>query len=294
MTTVGLFDSGVGGLSVLIPLTNLSPNTNFIYLADQSHCPYGSLPPDKILSRSFAITDTLLSHGASLIVLACNTATSAALTALRERHPSVPFVGMEPAVKPAARQTRTGHIGVLATQTTAQSERLASLIDRFGGAGKPHGGDAEAAGVRRTRAERIHVHVHVPEGLVQLVEAGAGESDQAETLLAPTIHHWLQLGVDTIVLGCTHYPFARRTIQRLAGPTTTIIDPTPAVAHHAASLLRTTCHPSEARDRSEGSVASTRPRLTFLTTSDPLTLKSTITHLAPTLLTHSAFNHLST
>src|SRR6266542_2537871 len=142
MTTVGFFDSGIGGLSVLLPLIKLAPTESFIYVADHAHCPYGPLPPETILSRSLTLTETLLTYGATLIVVACNTASAAALANLRERYPDTPFVGMEPAVKPAAECTRTGRVGVLATAATAQSERLAALIDRYG--------------------TDITVHVHVP------------------------------------------------------------------------------------------------------------------------------------
>ena len=258
--TVGIFDSGVGGLSVLFPLLELVPDADYIYFADQAHCPYGSLPEPEIRQRAFAITDYLLNEGATLIVVACNTASAAGLSALRHRHPNTPFVGMEPAVKPAAQHTRTGQIGVLATATTAHSERLATLIDRFG--------------------HNITVHVHVPEGLVQLVESGAGESDQSVALLAPTLHDWFARGVDTIVLGCTHYPFARRAIAHLAGPNTHLIDPSPAVARRAATLL-TELGSGGAHRPPEGAP----PNVTFLTTGNPLTFHQTLSHLAPTIPT---------
>ena len=244
----------MGGLSVLLPLTEQIPSTRFLYLADQSWCPYGPRPIADIRARSLGITEALLQRGASLVVVACNTASSAALTTLREVHPTTPFVGMEPAVKPAAERTRTGHVGVLATAATAQGERLANLIDRFG-----HG---------------VTVHVHVPEGLVELIEAGAGESEQAAALLTPAFQRWRAGGVDTVVLGCTHYPFARRTIERLLGPDVSIVDPAPAVARQAARVFE------ETRDDRPGDMPKGAAQVTFLTTGNSAALKAAVTQLA--------------
>ena len=238
----------MGGLSVLLPLIELIPGGRFVYVADQAWCPYGPRPIPEIRQRSIAVTQSLLDLGATLIVVACNSASSAALTTLRERFPTTPFVGMEPAVKPAAERTRTGRVGVLATAATARGERLARLIDRFG--------------------RDVTVHVHVPTGLVELIEAGAGESDQSAALLAPTFHAWHGAGVDTVVLGCTHYPFARGTVERLLGPDVAVIDPAPAVARQSARLLGEP--PPEAPE----------PSLTFLTSGDPHTLRTAVRRLA--------------
>ena len=227
----------------------LVPRARIIYVADQAWCPYGPRPAADIRQRSFSITEALLHRGAHLIVVACNSASSAALSALRERFPDNPFVGMEPAVKPAAERTRTGHVGVLATATTARGERLANLIDRFG--------------------RNLQIHVHVPTGLVELIEAGAGESDQIASLLAPVFRRWRSAGVDTVVLGCTHYPFARRTIELLLGPDVEVIDPAPAVARQAARVL--------------GELATEAPparSLTFLTTGDSEALRTAVRRLA--------------
>ena len=265
--TVGVFDSGVGGLSVLVPLIERIPHADFLYAADQAWCPYGPLPPHQIRARSLAMAQALIHRGASLIVVACNSASSAALADLRTRLPSIPFVGMEPAVKPAAARTKSGHVGVLATAATAEGERLATLIDRFG-----HG---------------VHIHVHVPEGLVQLIESGAGESEEAAELLAPVCAAWRVAGVDVVVLGCTHYPFARRTLERLLGPDVEVIDPAPAVARQAARVYGE-------RFPSAGEQRGDRERvLTFLTTGDPTQLRETITHLAGgTLLDGARFEAL--
>jgi glutamate racemase len=266
---IGIFDSGVGGLSVLLPLRELLPADDVVYVADQAWVPYGPKPVELIRERSFRVTEALLAHGARVIVVACNAATTAALSALRERFPRVPFVGMEPAVKPAAERTQTGHVGVLATATTARGERLARLIDRFG--------------------RGVKVHVHVPEGLVELVEAGAGESDATAALLAPVLHTWAASGVDAIVLGCTHYPFARRTIERLVGPGTQIIDPAPAVARQAERVLRDTAANDGDRSPAPASLATHGEGSTaFLTSGDPDALQLAVRRLASERLAERA------
>jgi len=259
---VGVFDSGLGGLSVLLPLVQLLPGRTFVYAADQAWCPYGPRPVTEIRERSIAMSAALLAQRAALVVVACNTASSAALAALRERYPGTPFVGMEPAVKPAAAQTRSGHVGVLATTTTARSERLAKLIDRYG--------------------RGVKVHVHVPEGLVELIEAGVIESDQTAALLAPVLRRWCMAGVDTVVLGCTHYPFARRTIERLLGPEVEVIDPAPAVARQAARVLGRT------GEGGPGEVASGTGQITFLTTGDPVAFRTAVCRLAGEYVADSA------
>ncbi len=178
------------------------------------------------------------------------------------RYPRVPFVGMEPAVKPAAARTQTGHVGVLATAATAQGERLARLIDHFG--------------------RGVTVHVYVPEGLVELVEAGNGESDESAALLAPALHRWMEAGVDTVVLGCTHYPFARITIERLLGDRAEVIDPGPAVARQAARVLAD--HAPHAATR----VVPSHAKTVFLSSGDPHALRIAIRRLAGVRLTEDA------
>ena len=252
---VGIFDSGVGGLSVLRPLRGLLPAEDLVYVADAAWCPYGPKPAAAIRERALGIAGALVGRGAKLIVVACNSASTAALAALRERYPDTPFVGMEPAVKPAAAQTRSGAVGVLATAATARGEALARLVDRFG------------CGVA--------VHVAVPEGLVELVEDGRGESPEAEALLAPILAGWRAAGVDAIALGCTHYPFAQAVVERLAGPRVAVIDPAPAVARQAARVL------AAARGACAGRGGPGRRRLTFLTTGDPQALRAAVERLLP-------------
>ncbi|CAA9233466.1 MAG: Glutamate racemase [uncultured Chloroflexi bacterium] len=261
---IGVFDSGVGGLSVLLPLRRLLPAEDVVYVADQAWCPYGPKPPQLIRDRSYAIVEALLARGAKLIVVACNAASTAALSALRERYPAVPFVGMEPAVKPAAERTNTGHVGILATAMTARGERLAQLIDRFG--------------------RGVTVHVTVPHGLVELVEQGLGESDVTAALLAPTLHEWHEAGVDAVVLGCTHYPFARGVIERLAGSQITVIDPGPAVARQTQRVLDETGLTRPVAPSPSAPEGAT----TFLTTAEPAELRIAVRRLAGAALADSA------
>jgi len=215
---VGVMDSGVGGLSVLIHLRQLLPAERILYVADQLHIPYGPRPPEQVRDFTAGITRFLLRHGAKLIVVACNTASAAALDYLRLTFPDVPFVGMEPAVKPAALTTRSGKVGVLATPSTLNSNRYAALMARF------------AAG--------IEVYEDPCVGLVQLIEAGALDTPETRQLLGRIIDPMLAAGVDTLVLGCTHYPFVRPLLQELAGEQVSIIDPAPAVARHTRYVLQ--------------------------------------------------------
>lgn len=257
---IGVFDSGIGGLSVLRPLCQLLPTEDVIYVADAAWCPYGPKSADVVRWRVAEITQALIAQGAKLVVIACNSATTAALTSVRLRYWQTPFVGMEPAVKPAAAQTRSGSIGVLATAVTAGGEALARLVDRFG--------------------RGVAVHVAVPEGLVELVEAGLGNSSEAETLLRPIVSRWSDLGVDLIVLGCTHYPFARRAIERLAGPAVRVIDPAPAVAKQAVRVLAAS-RPPASRPPAERPAGGHVGRLSFLTSGDPATLRQAVERVVP-------------
>lgn len=215
---MGVLDSGVGGLSVLVHLRVLLPAEYLIYFADQAHIPYGPRPPAEVRAYTAAITRFLLARGAKLIVVACNTATAAALDHLRQTFPDVPFVGMEPAVKPAAQTTRSGKVGVLATPSTLNSHRYADLMARFAGG--------------------ITVFEDACAGLVQLIEAGALDAPETRALLQRVVEPMLAEGVDTLVLGCTHYPFIRPLLHEIAGDGVTIIDPAPAVARQAGFVLQ--------------------------------------------------------
>jgi glutamate racemase len=217
---IGVFDSGIGGLSVLRHLQRLLPQETFIYLADQAHVPYGPRSHDEIRHLSEAVTRALLAQPIKLLVVACNTASAAALSYLRKQFPDLPIVGMEPAVKPAARQTRTGKVGVLATAGTFESQRYASLMARF--------------------AQGVTLYENPCRGLVVLIEAGNTDGEETAVLLQQILSPMISAGVDTLVLGCTHYPFVLPLLTRLlanAPQPVTIIDPAPAVARQAQRVL---------------------------------------------------------
>lgn len=213
---IGIFDSGVGGLSVLRALRQELPQTRCIYLADQLHVPYGPRPLEEVRCFSETITRWLLARGARLVVVACNAASAAALQFLRQKYPDVPFVGMEPAVKPAAQWTHTGVVGVLATPATFQGALYASVIERF--------------------AQGVKVLTDTCPGLVGQIEAGLLDAPDTRAILERALHPMLAAGVDTIVLGCTHYPFVIPLIQQITGPAVQVIDPAPAVARQARRL----------------------------------------------------------
>jgi len=214
---VGVFDSGVGGLSVLRELSALLPAQPFYYIADQAHVPYGERTLADVRALSIGITRFLLEKGAGLIVVACNTASAAALKALRAEFPNTPFVGMEPAVKPAALATHSRVVGVLATPATFQGELFADVVARF--------------------ASNITVLTDTCPGLVRAVEAGDLDSPATRAILERAIHPMQRQGVDALVLGCTHYPFTLPLMREIAGPSVQIIDPAPAVARRVRSLL---------------------------------------------------------
>ena len=194
------------------------PRERLLYLADQVHVPYGARSLDEIHRFSEGITRFFLEQQAKIVVVACNTASAAALDQLRSTFPGMPFVGMEPAVKPAAVQTRSGKVGVLATAGTFQSERYADLMARF--------------------AREIMVLEDPCPGLVEQIEAGALTSPETERLLRACLEPMLAAGVDTLVLGCTHYPFVIPLIKQVVGPAAAIIDPAPAVAGQTKRVLQ--------------------------------------------------------
>ncbi|HMV97071.1 MAG TPA: glutamate racemase [Anaerolineales bacterium] len=216
---IGVFDSGVGGLSVLRSIREQMPEESVLYFGDQGHVPYGPRSMGQIQSFSAGITRFLLDHGSKLIVVACNTASAAALTYLRESFPGVSFVGMEPAVKPAAETTKTGRVGVLATPATFQGALYASVVERFG------------AGVE--------LFQHTCPGLVSQIEKGELDSAATRAILEDALHPMLEKNIDTVVLGCTHYPFVIPLIQEVVGGAerVRVIDPAPSVAKQAKRLL---------------------------------------------------------
>lgn len=215
---IGIFDSGIGGLSVANAIYQRLPKESTCYFGDTAHVPYGPRPAEQIRELSRQITAYLLEKGCKIIVIACNTATTAALHYLRELWPDVPIIGTEPAVKPAAQATQSGKIGVLATQGTFKSPRYSSLTERF--------------------ASDITVFENPCIGLVPLIEAGKIDAPETQALLQSILYPMLDEGIDTLVLGCTHYPFIRHNIERIAGATLTIIDPAPAIAKRVEQVLQ--------------------------------------------------------
>ncbi len=226
---IGVFDSGVGGLSVLAQIHKQFPAENLLYVADQAHVPYGPRSLSEVQQFSAAITRFLLAQNARLIVVACNTASAAALNTLRRAFPDVVFVGMEPAVKPAARATKTGKVGVLATTGTFASERYAALMTRF--------------------AHDVVVYEDPCLGLVELIEAGEIDSPPVRALLRQVVTPMLAAGVDTLVLGCTHYPFVLPTLRQIVGTAVSLIDPAPAVARQVGRVLQPSPVPAESWGR---------------------------------------------
>lgn len=204
-------------MSVWKELVSLMPDEDYVYYSDAAFCPYGPKDPSFIVERACAVTDFFIEKGCKLIVVACNTATAAAITHLRA-HYEIPFVGMEPAIKPAILHSRSGVVGVLATAGTFKGKLYLSTLARFSG--------------------EMKVVEHVGEGLVETVEKGVLDGPEVEGLVHRCIDPMLEAGADHIVLGCTHYPFLQPVIERLAGPYVMVVNPAPAVARQAMRLLK--------------------------------------------------------
>ncbi|MBO7279195.1 MAG: glutamate racemase [Bacteroidales bacterium] len=240
---IGVFDSGVGGLSVLLELVRLMPEQDYVYVADTRYCPYGPKSVDVIRERSSVISQFLIDKGAEVVVVACNTATAASVSLLRSAFP-VPFVGMEPAIKPAAALSRSGVVGVLATANT------------FNGSLYHH--------TRDTYATEVTVIERVGEGLVELVEQGQLEGPQTEAVVRRCVEPMLAAAADVVVLGCTHYPFLTPVLRQLVGPRVEILNPAPAIAVQTQRVL-------QASHEAEPSSLPSEPRvgsIAFCTTGD--------------------------
>ena len=241
-------DSGVGGLSVFREIRRLLPEEHYVYYSDSANCPYGEKDPEFIHGRCREITRLMISKGASVMVIACNTATAAAIGALRSEF-DLPFIGMEPAVKPAALGTRTGVIGVLATAGTLKGSNYLKL--------------------KSDVQDGIRVVEHVGAGFVELVESGELYGPRAEDTVARSLKPLIASGADIIVLGCTHYPFLLPVMQKTAGPGIRFIDPAPAVARHLLDILR----------QKEISRDDQRPGIELLTSGSPEQLRKNFNDL---------------
>ncbi len=226
------------------------PAEEVIFLADQAHVPYGPRPMEEVRDFAFGISKYLLKQGAKMIVVACNTASAAALHDLRQEFPDIPFVGMEPAVKPAAEQTQTGVVGVLATPATFQGALYASVVERF--------------------ANGVTVLQDTCSGLVAQIENGNLDGDGPRRILKAALEPMLERDIDTVVLGCTHYPFVIPLIQELSGPKVRVIDPAPAVARQVVRLLKASdqINPDPVRKQTR-----------FLTTGNAIQLQNLLTKL---------------
>ncbi len=200
---IGVFDSGVGGISVLRHLVELMPEERFLYFGDSANAPYGTKTRDQVQALSLAVAEKLLRRGIKALVVACNTATAAAITQLRQTYPALIVVGIEPALKPAAHRFPGGCLGVMATPVTLREEKFSALLAKY------------------DRGCTIH-KLPAP-GLVELIESGRGDSPEAEALLHRLLDPYAGK-LDALVLGCTHYPFAQASIRRILGEKTMLLD----------------------------------------------------------------------
>ena len=214
---IGIFDSGLGGISVWQALYDALPFESLIYLGDGLRCPYGSRSEAEVKAFTEEAVERLLAEGCKMIVIACNTATAVAIKYLREKYPNVPFVGLEPAVKPAALTTKTGIIGVLATERSLQGDHFRRAEAKYG--------------------EEVRILKAVGEGFVEAVEANEEQTPETADLVRKAVAPLVEAGADKIVLGCTHYPFLRDVIASVAGDGVEIIDSSEAVARRVATLL---------------------------------------------------------
>lgn len=246
---IGVFDSGVGGISVLKHIHALLPHEDLLYVADSKYAPYGSRTPAEITARCFEIADFLIAKNAKALVVACNTATAAAIDALRLAY-DLPIIGMEPAVKPAAEASKNGIIGVLATVGTLKSAQFAALLETYG--------------------RNVEVVTQACVGLVECVERGELTHENTLKLIQQYCKPLLDEGADTIVLGCTHYPFVRPLIEQTVGSEVTLIDTGAAVAKHLKNKLE---------EKNLLSISQERAAIQFWTNSDAENAKQVIESL---------------
>ena len=243
---IGIFDSGVGGTSIWKEVAKMLPNENTIYLADSANAPYGEKSKEEILRLSIKNTEYLLNAGSKLIVVACNTATTNAIDYLRA-HYSVPFIGIEPAIKPAALHTKTKKVGILATKGTLSSSLFHTTSKLFG--------------------EGITVLEQEGKGLVELVEAGKIDSPEMRSLLATFLNPMLKKNMDCLVLGCTHYPYLIPVLKEILPNNINIIDSGEAVARQTKTVLEQNSLLSDSENR---------PYHIFYTNADVKVLKDLV------------------
>ncbi|HVO70183.1 MAG TPA: glutamate racemase [Aggregatilineaceae bacterium] len=244
---IGVLDSGVGGLSVLREMRAQLPAEHVIYLADQEHVPYGPRSIEEVRAFTVEMARFLIERDAKLVVVACNTASAAALHHLRESFPDTPFVGMEPAVKPAARDTKSGVIGVIATEATFQGELYASVVGRF--------------------AQEVRVETRACPEFVRLAEAGETDTPAARAAVQRCLAPLLEAGIDQLVLGCTHFPFLKDAIQAEIGSGVTVVDPSPAVARQIGRVLAERALLADGTDPG---------RVIYYTSGDPVVFRKTL------------------
>jgi len=238
--TIGVLDSGIGGLSVLREIHAQMPNYATIYYADQAHLPYGPRPQAEIRGYIEHIADYLIAQGAGVVVIACHAASAAGLHYLRARYPAVPFVGMEPAVKPAAERSKTGVIGVLTTAATAQGALYRRVVERF--------------------AAEVRVITQIAPEWVALAEAGAPDTPESHAIVAAQVEPLLSAGADQIVLACTHFPFLAPLIRDAKDNRATLVDPSAAVARQVGRILA---------HQGRVSAANDAPTRRYCTSADP-------------------------
>lgn len=243
---IGVFDSGIGGLSVLREIHRLLPNYPTIYIADQANLPYGPRPIAEIQTFSDRVTRFLIEQGAVVIVIACNTASAASLEYLRAKYPNVPFVGMEPAVKPALEASKTGVVGVLSTRATAEGLLYKRLLERY--------------------AEDKRVITQIAPDLVRIAEEQSQNTSASRIIISNYLHPIIDAGADHIVLACTHFPFLAGAIQEIAGQGIQLVDPSSAVARQTARLW-----PADLKSESSPN--------TYYTSGDTLSFQQSIKNL---------------
>jgi len=263
LALIGVFDSGVGGLSILDEALRQLPQHDYIYLADSANAPYGEKSSDWIAARSLGLCKYLASKGCDAIVVACNTATAEAIAQIRTEL-SIPIIGVEPGIKPAAMQSQNGIVGVLATEATLKSDKFNALL--------------------ATLPDHCRFIKQSGAGLVPLIEAGKADSEETLDLLSKHLEPILDAGSDTLVLGCTHYPFLRKSIRKLLGDTITLIDTSDAVVRQLKRQLEASDHTSDSGKRGSMLLISSKDEASLLAMAKDLLSSDLNLHL-----THSAF-----